>query len=84
MHRPPDLLPPDAYVRVFEHLPDGAQILDELTRVFVRPAKTSGGIDAVLETFRRDGQRSVIEWIVNRINQARGLPTEEGDNDDAA
>ena len=45
----------------------------ELTRRFAKPAKLEGGIDAVLTTFHRDGARSVLEFIVNRINQANGV-----------
>lgn len=71
--RQPDLLPPAVYSRVFENIPEGAQILDELTRVFCRPPVRHGGIDAVLETYHRGGSRSVVEYIVARINQAHGV-----------
>jgi hypothetical protein len=60
------------YQRVFEGHAEGALILEELALRFARGAATKGGIDAVLETYRRDGQRSVLEFIVNRINQANG------------
>lgn len=71
-------LEPAAYARLFEANREGAQVLEELTRRFARPAKLEGGIDAVLTTYHRDGQRSVLEFIVNRINAANGVP----DNDD--
>lgn len=82
MAKPPELLPPQAYARVFEGIPEGAQILDELTRVFCRPPVRKGGIDAVLETFHRGGSRSVIEYIVARINQAHGVYDQGESNDD--
>lgn len=66
-------LPPEVYARVFENHAEGRQILEELTRRFARPAVTAGGIDAVLQTYQRDGSRRVIEFIVARINQAAGL-----------
>lgn len=77
--RPPAPLDPAVYARVFEVHPEGAQVLEELTLRFMRPAKRTGGIDAVLETYHRDGARSVIEFIVNRINQANGVPTHDDD-----
>ncbi len=70
---------PGIYARLFEENRDGANVLEELTRRFARPAKLEGGIDAVLATYHRDGARSVIEFIVNRINQAHGVP--DNDND---
>lgn len=72
-------LPASAYARIFEVNPEGAQILEELIRRFSRPAKLEGGIDAVLATYHRDGARSVIEFIVSRINQANGVPADEND-----
>lgn len=76
----PALIEPGIYARVFEEYRDGAQILEELTLRFARPAKLVGGIDAVLSTYHSAGARSVIEFIVNRINQAHGVPTND-DND---
>lgn len=70
-------LPPEAYARLFDANPEGAQILEELVRRFSRPAKLEGGIDAVLATYHRDGARSVVEFIVSRINQANGVPADE-------
>jgi hypothetical protein len=70
-------LPDAAYARVFDEFKEGQQILEELTLRFARPAKLEGGIDAVLQTYHRDGARSVIEWIVNRINRANGVPASE-------
>ena len=73
----PEQLDPGIYARIFDENRDGANILEELTRRFARPAKLEGGIDAVLATYHRDGQRSVLEFIVNRINQANGVPVDD-------
>lgn len=79
MPRRPQPLDPSAYARVFDANPEGQQILEELTLRFARPAKLGGGIDAVLETYHRDGARSVVEFIVNRVNTANGVPDADPD-----
>ena len=53
---------------------ESAAILEDLTRRFARPAVTTGGLDAVLQTYHRDGARRVIEFIVAQINRANGVP----------
>lgn len=70
---------PDLYKQVFEDDRRGAAILEHLTQLFARPAVTTGGIDAVLQTYHRDGQRRVLEFIVGQINRANGVqdPNEE-------
>ena len=62
------------YREIFEDDRRGAAILEDLTMRFARPAVTSGGIDAVLQTYHRDGMRRVIEHIVAQINRANGVP----------
>lgn len=69
----PEPVDPRAYARVFEGSQDGKDIIEELERRFAKPAVTKGGIDAVLQTYHNDGARSVIEFIVRRINQAAGV-----------
>lgn len=64
---------PAEYAALFEDDRRGAAILEHLTRTFARPAVVTGGIDAVLETYQRDGQRRVLEFIVNQINRAHGV-----------
>ena len=76
-HKPMEPISPGIYARIFEENRDGANILEELTRRFARQAKLEGGIDAVLATYHRDGARSVIEFIVNRINQSNGVITDD-------
>lgn len=73
--KPP--LPPAVYARHFEQLREGQEILEELTVRFGRGAKLTGGIDAVLQTYHNAGAASVIAFIVNRINQAHGVPTDD-------
>lgn len=70
---------PDLYKQVFEDDRRGAAILEHLTLMFARPAVTTGGIDAVLQTYHRDGARRVLEFIVGQINRANGVqdPNEE-------
>lgn len=64
---------PPIYKAVFEDDKRGAAILEELIQRFSRPAVTTGGIDAVLKTYHREGARSVVDFIVARINQANGV-----------
>lgn len=64
---------PQDYAALFEDDRRGAAILEHLTRTFARPAVTTGGIDAVLQTYQREGQRRVLDFIVNQINRARGV-----------
>lgn len=65
---------PQIYKDIFEDDRRGAAILEDLTARFARPAVTTGGIDAVLQTYHRDGMRRVIEHIVSQINRANGVP----------
>lgn len=73
MPRPEGPIDPRVYRRIFEQDSDGAAILDELERLFAASAVTKGGIDAVLQTYHRAGARTVVEFIVKRVNQANGL-----------
>lgn len=74
-------LDPAIYARHFETLRDGQDILEELTRRFALPAKRTGGIDGILETYHRAGATSVVQFIVSRINQANGI-NDHDDHDD--
>ena len=64
---------PEDYKALFEDDRRGVVILEHLIRTFARPAVVKGGIDAVLETYQRDGQRRVLEFITNQINRAHGV-----------
>ncbi|WP_443115476.1 Bbp19 family protein [Herbaspirillum seropedicae] len=82
MTKPYEPTPAD-YRQIFEDHKVGAAILEQLTRIFARAAVVQGGIDAVLQTYHRDGSRRVVEFIVAQINRANGLP-EADDNNPAA
>lgn len=61
------------YADLFEVDKRGAHILEDLIRRFVKPAVTDGGIDAVLKTFERQGQRKPLDFIMQQINRANGV-----------
>ena len=63
------------YLQLFEEDRRGVAVFDDLTRRFVRPASTDGGIDAVLKTYKSLGAREVLDHIVLQINRARGVQT---------
>lgn len=64
---------PHDYRIVFEDNPIGAGILEELIKMFARPSVSDGGIDAILKTYERGGQRKVLEYIAAQINRANGV-----------
>jgi hypothetical protein len=64
---------PADYKRIFEEMPGGQQVLDELTRRFGREAYVKGGTDGDRETCYRAGQRSVLDFILMQINKADGV-----------
>lgn len=70
---------PEEYASLFENNPEGQRIFEDMTKRFVRPHMVKGGIDGIRESDVRAGQRSVIEFIVRRINQAAGV--EAADNE---
>jgi hypothetical protein len=75
-------VPASTYADVFEVDARGQAILEDLVRRFAKPAVTRGGIDAVLQTYQRAGAREVIDFILRRCDQARGV--EPADSDDEA
>lgn len=64
---------PADYKLIFEDHKVGAAILEQLIQIFARPAVVQGGIDAVLQTYHRDGSRRVMEHIAAQINRANGV-----------
>jgi hypothetical protein len=72
-------LKPEVYARVFDSLPEGKLVLEELVNKFARNPYVKGGLDAQRETDYRAGQLSVPTFIMNRLNQAAGadVPDEE-------
>lgn len=64
---------PVDYKRIFEEMPGGAEVLDEITRRFGREAYVKGGTEGDRETCYRAGQRSVLDFILMQINRADGV-----------
>lgn len=67
---------PEMYARVFENHAEGVLILEDLARRFHRPAVLDGE-NAALKTYHREGARSVVDFIVNQVNRANGVETDE-------
>jgi hypothetical protein len=69
------------YLAIFEDDLRGAAIFEDLFARFGRTARvhTTGGIDAVLKTYRDAAHREVLDHIVLMINRARGIADEPVD-----
>ncbi|VTU25313.1 hypothetical protein H4CHR_01569 [Variovorax sp. PBS-H4] len=67
----------ETYRQIFEVDQRGALILEHLIAKFSKGAKVEGGIDAVLATYHRLGEKSVVQHIVNQINRANSVPDNE-------
>lgn len=72
---------PQMYLELFEQHPTGRLVLEHMIQIFTQSAVTDGGIDAVLKTYQRMGQRRVLDHIINQINRAQGVPEPEGEDD---
>ena len=81
----PDTLPA-LYRDIFETDARGAAILEDLHARFGSPkVVTSGGIDAVLQTYTSTAKSTVIAYILNRIAQGNGdRPINNQDEESAA
>ncbi len=67
------MMDPTVYRDIFEHDARGASILEDLhSRFGVVRVVTTGGIDAVLKTYKSAAHAEVIGFILNRIAQANG------------
>ena len=64
---------PEDYRRIFEEMPGGPQVMEELTRRFGREAYVKGGTEGDRETCYRAGQRSVLDFILMQINKVDGV-----------
>ncbi|ENF6042981.1 hypothetical protein ABRV10_005080 [Citrobacter amalonaticus] len=64
---------PADFKRIFEEMPGGQQVLEELTRRFGRASYVAGGTEGDRETCYRAGQRSVLDFILREINRADGV-----------
>jgi hypothetical protein len=76
----PDVTPA-MYLELFEQHPTGRLVLEHLIQSFTQQAVTDGGIDAVLKTYQRMGQRRVLDHIIKQINRAQGVPDTQGDSE---
>ena len=65
------------YADLFEVDKRGARILEDLIQRFIRPPVMDGGVDGILQTYSRLGQRKPIDFIVNQINRSNGVQVEE-------
>lgn len=65
-------LKPEVYARVFDSLPEGKLVLEELVNRFAGNPYRPGGLEAQRATDYAAGQLSVPTFILNRINQAAG------------
>lgn len=72
----PTELAPEVYARVFENHAEGAQILDDLTARFGGGIYVKGGLEGDRQTCFNAGRRSVLDFIIGRINQANGVNDE--------
>lgn len=70
---------PSVYKEIFEDDRRGAAILEDLLLRFRPKVVTTGGIDAVLQTYRHAAHRELLEWVVSQINRANGVPDENAD-----
>lgn len=73
---------PEMYARVFDGLPEGSVILENLVARFGRNPYVPGGLEGDRETCRRAGNREVVDFIVRQINRAAGLNEPEPNDED--
>jgi hypothetical protein len=64
----------EMYRQIFEVDKRGAAILEHMVQRFSQPASVEGGIDAVLKTYHRMGQHSVVQHILMQLNRANQVP----------
>lgn len=69
MH-PTQVATPEDYRQIFEHDRRGQAILAQLAHRFSQASVTSGGIDAILQTFENGGANKVLRFIDQQIDLA--------------
>ena len=57
----------EEFALIFKDHKLGQSILDDLDRRFNGAAVLDGGVDAVIKTYYRSGQRSVIDYIKQQL-----------------
>jgi hypothetical protein len=70
---------PEVYARVFENHAEGVMILDDLTARYGNSIYAKGGLEGDRQTCFNAGARSVLDFIIGRINQANGVETNDDD-----
>lgn len=61
------------YARVFDSLPEGKLVLEDLVTRFGRNPYVKGGLDGDRQTSFNAGQLSVPMFIINQVNRANGV-----------
>ncbi len=64
------------YKRLFQETVGGEAILEDLVKRFTLPPSFDEH-NAAIKTYYRAGQRSVIDFILSRINRANGVSDDE-------
>lgn len=59
----------DEFKLIFKDHKLGVSILADLERRFAGDAVLEGGVDAVIKTYYRSGQRSVIDFIKQQLTK---------------
>jgi len=70
------------YADIFETDKRGARLLEDLINRFEQPVVIKGGIDAILQTYVRMGQRNIIDFISNQILRAESATGNQEETDD--
>ena len=71
--RPELIAKPDDYALIFEVNKTGQKVLDDLIKRFANKGNGGAGIDRILNTFEYQGQRNVLDYIINQVNKANGV-----------
>lgn len=61
------------YLVLFQDMPGGAAILDELVSRFGKNPYVKGGLEGDRQTAYNAGQLEVVNYILMRINRANGV-----------
>jgi hypothetical protein len=73
-----------AYARIFEGHPDGVAILNDLVSRFGGSLFVKGGEEGRRETDFRLGRRSVLDYVLSKIDQANNVPPPDDDDSQPA
>lgn len=60
------------YATLFEDMPGGPAILEELVNIYGRNPYVKGGHEADRQTSYNAGAMAVVNYILSRINRANG------------